>query len=368
MAQEELAWRESATARLLEARKKNGRLGSKKSRSGCRTCKTRHIKCDEQKPECGRCRSTGRKCDGYVDSPSPKANVKKDSSSLIASQPSQFLGINPDNRRAFDFFLSRAGPRLSGPLDKEFWCGHVLQLAQAEPSIVESILAISTLYEHPQFMNSFRGDDSAVGKRPHGNILSPPDEYHVDALRHYSKAMRGLQQRIEDGTVTPLLALLSCVLFLCTELMRDDIGAAFLLYARGAALLRQFASDVAAEKHRGPLTLIKLIFVRVGVLCSTFGHIIPTDEQPEVVVSEQYDTFHSMADARTALYAVMTDSDEFVKTAKAWKESLIMDAEAQDTSPHKTVSTGEPIEGLEMCYGINYRQTNEVGIVGKVSE
>ncbi|KAE8550509.1 hypothetical protein EYB25_006736 [Talaromyces marneffei] len=41
------------------------RRGTKHVKSGCRTCKVRRVKCDETRPACGRCTSTGRTCDGY---------------------------------------------------------------------------------------------------------------------------------------------------------------------------------------------------------------------------------------------------------------------------------------------------------------
>lgn len=37
-----------------------------RSRNGCVTCKSKHLRCDEQKPLCGRCLSSGGSC-GYVD-------------------------------------------------------------------------------------------------------------------------------------------------------------------------------------------------------------------------------------------------------------------------------------------------------------
>lgn len=37
------------------------RLGHKKSRNGCRQCKTRHVKCDEKRP-CGGCSKYGVHC------------------------------------------------------------------------------------------------------------------------------------------------------------------------------------------------------------------------------------------------------------------------------------------------------------------
>lgn len=52
----------SATAAPIPVRK---RASKPKVRTGCTTCKIRRVKCDETKPNCKRCTSTGRKCDGY---------------------------------------------------------------------------------------------------------------------------------------------------------------------------------------------------------------------------------------------------------------------------------------------------------------
>lgn len=44
------------------------RMGSHaplRSRKGCWTCRDRHKKCDEEKPECFRCQKAGRTCGGY---------------------------------------------------------------------------------------------------------------------------------------------------------------------------------------------------------------------------------------------------------------------------------------------------------------
>ena len=60
-------------------------------------------------------------------------------------------------------------------------------------------------------------------------LIRPPDEYHIRALQIYNRAMRGFQLRVEDGKATLLLALLSCLLFICIELIRDDIFLALSL-------------------------------------------------------------------------------------------------------------------------------------------
>jgi hypothetical protein len=40
----------------------NGRIPVKRSRNGCLTCRTRHLKCDEVKPQCTHCTKGGRTC------------------------------------------------------------------------------------------------------------------------------------------------------------------------------------------------------------------------------------------------------------------------------------------------------------------
>src|ERR1700761_9327607 len=36
-----------------------------KSKTGCKTCKIRRVRCGEERPACRRCVATGRVCDGY---------------------------------------------------------------------------------------------------------------------------------------------------------------------------------------------------------------------------------------------------------------------------------------------------------------
>ena len=172
MAQDLPSWQVAAAANLAEARKRNGRIGSKKSRAGCITCKTRRVKCDESQPACKRCTSTGRQCDGYPTSVAKKqANGPAD---LL--QLSQMLGLTEKDRRTFDYFLSSSASKLAGCLDSNFWCGQVMQLAHAEPFVMDAILAISTLYEHPQYLQKFSVDREDDNERtPDSGIVLPND-------------------------------------------------------------------------------------------------------------------------------------------------------------------------------------------------
>ncbi|KAK4126656.1 hypothetical protein N657DRAFT_643442 [Parathielavia appendiculata] len=55
----------SSSGAPTDAAKKRTRASKPKVRTGCITCKIRRVKCDEGKPACLRCTSTGRTCDGY---------------------------------------------------------------------------------------------------------------------------------------------------------------------------------------------------------------------------------------------------------------------------------------------------------------
>jgi Fungal Zn(2)-Cys(6) binuclear cluster domain len=48
------------------------RRPNKKTRTACKTCRIRKVKCDEGKPTCKRCETFGVDCDGYVQ---PKAII-----------------------------------------------------------------------------------------------------------------------------------------------------------------------------------------------------------------------------------------------------------------------------------------------------
>src|ERR1700712_3835315 len=85
-----------------------GRLGSRiKSNTGCLSCKARKVKCDEDKPVCRRCLSTGRKCDGY-------ANDKWRTQALAAESPefahvgfvSSYANVDRVELQSFEFFIS----------------------------------------------------------------------------------------------------------------------------------------------------------------------------------------------------------------------------------------------------------------------
>ena len=57
--------RNADTKHVAGKRSRRRAQGASKVKTGCTTCKIRRVKCDEARPNCVRCTSTGRRCDGY---------------------------------------------------------------------------------------------------------------------------------------------------------------------------------------------------------------------------------------------------------------------------------------------------------------
>ncbi|KAK5125987.1 hypothetical protein LTR85_011342 [Meristemomyces frigidus] len=332
-ASETPSWQAAAAANILEARKKNGRLGSRKSRAG-----------------------TGRKCDGYVEQQQHLQRTSQARSAPGGNRMTLLVGLQESDKRAFDFFLACTAPRLGGSFDKDFWCGYVLQLAHAEPFVLNSLLAISTLYEHPQYLTSFTHREAII--HPVGDGLKTPamelgqkaarplDPHHAAALKSYNKALQEFRQQMESGKGTPLLALFSCVLFITIELIRDDIVAVLGLFSKGTELLKQFACVRFEGLEQELFTTIKLIFARLGVLAAAFGHPQAIDMPLKLEVTGKHAVFASMAEARLALYALMADSHAFIRDAAIYKASRAGDSNTGIWRAFDAVaSAAESVEG-----------------------
>lgn len=80
------------------------------------------MKCDETKPECERCTTTGRKCDGYLTQPYKQAAppLEADIEQLPVSRSISWEQGSSAERRAIDFFRHRTAPSVSGHFDSDF--------------------------------------------------------------------------------------------------------------------------------------------------------------------------------------------------------------------------------------------------------
>lgn len=175
------------------------------------------MKCDEQHPECFRCRGTGRKCDGYsaeglisrgrdLDNPDP-ARISTYLPDSIASNSISFdLPGSGRERRSFDYFRDQTVPDLSGYFQSEFWDRLVLQFCHAEPAVRHALIALGAVHE------TFKTTENRA--TTHGQ-----EEWKTRfSLQQYNRAISNLRKHLSSkGHQSVEVALICCLLFICFE-------------------------------------------------------------------------------------------------------------------------------------------------------
>ena len=193
----------------------------------------------------------------------------------------------------------------------------------------------------------------------HPNVPPPPDEFHSSALMHYNRAIRLFKERVESGSATPLLAISSCALFFCIEVIRDNVFAACSLINHGVKMLQHYASSIPQDKQAGLFRMVRLMFSRLGVTAAAIGHHLP-DDASRSDGRRPMSTYQSMSDARDALFDIMSSSYEYFRSAASCKESLMM---ARTYNPQSNKSfTFEDADMIVTMYGAAYRWTHKVNL------
>ncbi|KAF6806394.1 C6 finger domain-containing protein [Colletotrichum sojae] len=149
------------------------RKGQPKVRTGCLTCKSRKVKCDEAKPACVRCTSTGRKCDGYaVVVPSNRALARARSRAMrlnaaLAHASAPWNG-DMDEDKVVEHFRRRVAPMMPGHLEGHFWTDVMPRMSRTEPAFRQAFAAIASLM--PGLPDS-ASDDAAAAADPYARVL-----------------------------------------------------------------------------------------------------------------------------------------------------------------------------------------------------
>ncbi|KAF2106005.1 hypothetical protein BDV96DRAFT_694484 [Lophiotrema nucula] len=206
--------------------KRTRRYGAK-TRTGCITCKARRVKCDEARPYCSRCTSTGRRCDGYTQD---QAQFK----TITLSQISAFQYSIPvhsasgNGVRYLEFYHRCGASTLSGIFDTEFWSRIVMQMAQSEATIRHALIALGFLLK------------SEPGSLKHARSEAASEKQDKTLLLNYNKALRSLADRMAEPTYAPEVGFVACLLFICIEYVRGNYHAAFTHLSSGLRLLSQY--------------------------------------------------------------------------------------------------------------------------------
>ena len=104
----------------------------------------RRVKCDEDKPFCLKCTTTGRQCDGYTHYWNRGlVGYQSQSSDALGSYIMSFdIQGDEQERRSFSFFRSRTAFEIAGYFPSYFWETLILQASHADPAILHVVIAL----------------------------------------------------------------------------------------------------------------------------------------------------------------------------------------------------------------------------------
>ncbi|KIX93037.1 uncharacterized protein Z520_11310 [Fonsecaea multimorphosa CBS 102226] len=210
------------------------RRAHKKSRAGCYTCKVRHVKCGEEKPQCDNCVSKGKDCQ-Y--SASNKRRIKKQGKATEVKQSS--LGTTVEmsmasasftlhDLRLFHHFLCFAYPPL--PLaNKLAWTQDVPQLGHHSEHLMNALLALAA---------------------SHLNTLTSVDDDKCTALLYKGRAISGLKNafaKSHHSSIEYDVMLATCYALAFQSTLLPGSAVDFATFVRGCALITRQIGDEGKE-------------------------------------------------------------------------------------------------------------------------
>lgn len=292
------------------------------------------MKCDETKPACIKCGSTGRRCDGYTEPPPRKRKYQNVNSSLpVCPVPTRGLALSAlkttsSESRGLEYFCAKTAPYMGMYFDGDFWSGLILQASIFEPAIAHVMVAVGVFAERRESLDT---EKPASQERPGGtqwdaaalNRKRISSENDPVALINYNKSISLLKRySSSENTETVLLA---AILFVCVEFLRGNDEAALQHFKGGMAIIMQTfsradSSPSAREMANRIKATIMPFFNRLQMLYMLFGN--ETAWPYHVTLEESIPaTFSSVKQARESIVHLMNLSLHFVRSMGLLKYS-----------------------------------------------
>lgn len=262
-----------------------------------------------------RCTKTGRRCDGYLDAKTMAQRRRRSGGPIShgAGVPQAPLTLlyewaSSDERRAFHFFQHVTAPCLSGDLDGAFWRVLVLQICQSEPAVRHAVLAVSSLHEAMVQASMVANYMDAEGRSSF-------------ALYQYNRAIACLLDQMRTVDARPLVPLLTCVLFVCIELMQSKDRDSLIHLAQGRQILSQLGRKASARNPEIDLIKQHLVpmYTRLSLTSLMFGGDPVAIPAPLKTLTEVPMLFETIDEVRYALYDFMDECLRFAKKSHAAK-------------------------------------------------
>ncbi|KAH8681720.1 hypothetical protein BX600DRAFT_505378 [Xylariales sp. PMI_506] len=265
---------------------KKAGLPKKKVKSGCRTCKIRRVKCDEGRPSCRRCVSTGRPCEGYGiwggggNGYGDRAVSQGHYSPVIRYPRSPApLGVAAQQEREYyGWFMCLGAQKIQGIFSSDFWTVLIFQAGSADPAVFHASLALASVFKNadPTFDNPLQVRTTAER------------QWEEFTQQQYGKAIKHLQTHFSlRDSLSIRLVLIACILFTYTEFFCGRYESGTVHLKNGLRLLHEFqrqSQDMGEQRlmeHVGPDSsvdyLISATFARLHIHSALFEQASPGD-------------------------------------------------------------------------------------------
>ncbi|KAF2102284.1 hypothetical protein NA57DRAFT_73713 [Rhizodiscina lignyota] len=233
----------------------------------------RRVKCDEHKPDCQKCSSTGRACEWFSAEDAKQNSITPEPETLLLKPVSNkriLLPLpdspfsTPEQSRSFTYFRQRTVSQLSGIFDTEFWDFVLLQATHHNETLRHAVVALGALHER------FESCDPTV-------LASNKDYIQGGfALQEYIKAIGTLVRPYQASNRCQAdVFLVACLLFAAFEALRGHSGSALSHVHAGVRMLAEIAGqDSPDELPRStppkvldrplvPLHMLVMLFTRL---------------------------------------------------------------------------------------------------------
>ncbi len=302
-----------------------------KTRTGSKTCKVRKVKCDEEKPYCKRCTSTGRRCDGYTQfwpveaghgtshdqhgtytdkgQETPRSRTKHSGTSLCqspATSPEKSVhsltlrlvtptqsDLSPDAKelRSYQYFKERTSFELSSIYDEFYWQHIVLQISYQETALRHAVVALGALHE--SLTSVFNATLPLVYA----------ESQRVFAWQQCNKAIRRLTYHTESWPNIGV-ALVASILFSTLEFLENRCESGLDQIDAGAGVLHQWMQSVTTVRQtKSELDLVEGHLAPMLARCkASMGRFLtPPNNKPPLMLMVNWGTRSSIEDLGKAL-------------------------------------------------------------------
>ncbi|KAH7389739.1 hypothetical protein DE146DRAFT_725578 [Phaeosphaeria sp. MPI-PUGE-AT-0046c] len=228
-----------------------------KAKSGCLTCRIRKIKCDEIKPFCRKCTSTGRTCDGYD---SLFKAYKRNGDSHSSLQP---ILRASDKITAQDIASLNRCFSVKTVFDIKLECDMeakaVLEASLTDRSIQYAVSALKALRQDFE-----RSSDAVV-------VTPQPSPIYKYGLEQYCLALEALTSSQSCPSSQGLTStLLCCQIFICIEQVQQNYATMAQHIMQGLNIMHQFrarpylnADRILIPAHGAPLPHLDVFLIKM---------------------------------------------------------------------------------------------------------